>query len=319
MHRFIRFFVSSSLLLAVLCAQSAHAIIGGDPNGTPPDSSMLRVDPNLSDSPWSGVGSITVGDKSYTATLIDASHVLTAAHVVGNSGAGNITFSLNANGDFSQRIAASAVHVNPGYSGFTPGPDGLVRNDLAIVELSEPVASGVSTYPIYPSALTNGTVLTLVGYGGPGDGINGDAPGGNTHTKRIGANAADLLIPGSSGNAEVFMFDFDGPNLSSNPLGGGTLGNTVEATYGPGDSGSPAFISDGGRWYLAGVGTFVNQFRGGSAQSGLFGSGGGGMLLSYYSGWITQTVSMVPEPAPLTLWMPSLVLLGLMASLRRRQ
>jgi secreted trypsin-like serine protease len=306
-------------VVACLFSQSAFAIIGGDPNGVPMDSPSLRIDPNTPSSPWAGVGSLTVGDKSFTATLIDERHVITAAHVVGNSSPSDITFNINADGDFSQRIVASAVHVNPNYHGFHPGLDGLVHGDLAIVELSQAVPKAIPVYPIYQSELYQGAVLNFVGYGGAGDGIVGDLPGSSPHTKRLGENVADYFVPGSSGKPELFMFDFDGPTLSSNHMGGGTLGNNVEATFASGDSGSPVFLNDDGHWYLAGVGTFVTRFKGSPDKNSLFGTGGGGIILSYYSGWITQTTSILPEPSPMALWMPGVALIGLIVSLQSKR
>ncbi len=321
---YFRQFVNLLVVLGAFAASPAHAILAGSPTGTPADTPALRVDPNTASSPWAGVGVLEVGGKSFSAALIGPRHVLTAAHVVGGAGAGSLSFVLNAGGDASHRLAARAVHVNPGYQGFVPAADGVVHDDLAIVELSEAAPSWIPYYIPQVEPLTAGAALTFVGYGATGDGVNGIAVavGSTPYTKRVGGNAADVLLADDDGSArlEAFVFDFDGPVASTNRMGGTTLGNAVETTFGSGDSGSPALLLVGGQWRLAGVGTFVAQFSGGPTQSGVFGTGGGGMLVSGYADWISGVVGAaapIPEPAPSALWMSGLALVAAL-SIRRR-
>lgn len=321
-------YVNSACRMIMLClavlSMPAQAIIAGDPAGSPADSPALRIDPNTATSPWAGVGSITVGEKSFSAALIDPRHVITAAHVVAGAQAGNVTFILHNDGDVSHRIAAGAIYVNPGYQSFVPAADGVVHDDLAIVELSQAAPSGTPYYTPYLGQIEPGTPLTFVGYGATGDGVHG-VTGSNPNTKRIGSNAADVFAVDDegSGRVEAFMFDFDGPDASTNRFGGGTLGNTVETTFAGGDSGSPALLLVNGQWQLAGVSTFVSHFKDGPSQAGVFGTGGGGMLVSGYAEWVVQTqalvhpVSPVPEPAPVAYWLPGLMLIGLVFSRRR--
>lgn len=294
-------------LLAV-SATSAHALLAGDPNGSPADMPQLRVDANVASSPWAGVGSIVIGSQTFTGTLIDSRHVLTAAHVVYGAQVDNIRFNLNADGDISNQFSASAVHVNPGYKGFVPAADGLVHNDLAIIELSSAVSSTVPIYGLFNQPLPRSTPLNFVGYGASGDGVNGVSGGSSSSIKRIGQNAADILIPSESGSDEMFIFDFDGGN--KNVFGGGSLGNEVETTFGVGDSGAPGFIRVDDTWQLAGVGTFVAGLGGKWQQAGTFGTGGGGMLVSAYADWIQNTVSPVPETNISFMLLPGLLLVG---------
>jgi len=326
MHRFSNVAAWLLVLQVVFFSPAAHAIVGGDPNGVPADSPRSRVDPNVPSSPWAGVGSISVGDRDYTATLIDPRHVLTAAHVVNGARADSVTFTLNADGDASQRIAAQAIYVNPDYHGFTPASDGIVHADLAIVELSAPAPANVPTYALYTQPIKPGTLLTLVGYGAGGDGVHGVAEGSaSSHWKRVGSNMADVLFPGLNGKKklEAYLFDFDGPDASSSFVGGTTLGNAVEATLGVGDSGSPAFVLDDGVWRLAGVNTFVTGYRNGPARPGVFGTGGGGMLVSGYADWISATVgasaivSPVPEPMSAAYWVGGLLMMVWVMKTRR--
>ena len=101
----------------------------------------------------------------------------------------------------------------------------------------------------------------------------------------MGANNADQLIADDEGGGqnEVFRFDFDGPS-GNGFLGGPTLGNAIETTLGGGDSGGPSFVLQNGSWHVAGVNTF--GFPNGGTLTPLFGSGGGGMLVPAYAGWI---------------------------------
>ena len=96
---------ATAILLASLFPSTASAIIEGS------------VDANSMDSPWAGVGSITIGTGTYSGALIAPNYVLTAAHVVSGRAPGDITFNLNFGGDLTHRIVADAVFVQPGYTG----------------------------------------------------------------------------------------------------------------------------------------------------------------------------------------------------------
>jgi hypothetical protein len=294
------------------------------------------VDANLASSPWAGVGAITINGGVYSGALIDAQHVLTAAHVVaGQVGTpGGVGFSLNVGGALTASYTASAVTLYPGFAGTTPGADGVWHDDLAIVTLNAPVASA-PTYGLYGGSLKNKTI-TLVGYGGGGDGVNGVTVGANASVKRVGQNRVDRLMTDDDGGAfaEVFAFDFDGPTRDSNVFGASnrstnwTLGADIEAQFAGGDSGSPVFVKDKGVWKIAGVGTF----NGATAQSGgsnvAFGSIGGGTILAPYLSWIDATMAATgsgaggtftlggaaPVPEPHT-WLTLLVGVGLLAAI----
>lgn len=302
MHRIVDAAAWLVMTAAILFAQAAGAIVAGDPAGMPADSPQARIVPNAAGSSWSGVGRLEAGGKSYTATVIGPRHILTAAHAVSrHARAENATFLLYLDSAAPHRVSASRIFIHPDYRGFKPAADGLVHDDIAIVELSEMVPFGVPVYPLHLQPLASGTPLLLVGFGVSGDGVKGVAEGsGIGHVKRAGGNAADNLVAdeGGSGAQEIFVFDFDGPDTSTNFLGGGSLGNGIEATLGVGDSGSPAFVRVNGQWHLAGVNTFVTYFGGGPTRAGVFGTGGGGMLLSAYANWIMQSVSTLSGMGP---------------------
>lgn len=302
--------IALSLLPFLLLPSMARAIVAGDPNGNPADSPNTpynsatqtgRLDTLGMDSPFSGVGSIYGG----TGSLIDSTHVLTAAHLFGSnfSKTADVAFDLNGVG-----YQASRVDVHPQYPN-TIQPDDLY--DIAVVTLRDPVPITIKTYGLYNSPLMLGTTLTLVGYGQTGDGVNGygSYPGG----RRVGRNNLDAyLLPGgtfsetSQNDAHTYGFDFDGPNATTSVFGDAgqpgnlTLGNNVETTVGTGDSGGPAFIFVNGEYQIAALNNFTFDLNSPTDKShptaGHFGSGGGGAIVSAYSGFISNAISPTPEP-----------------------
>jgi len=313
--------------IAALGSTSAFALIGGS------------VDANTATSPWAGVGAITINGGVYSGALIDSTHVLTAAHVVnGQVGTpGNVSYSLNVGGNLTQTLSATAISVYSGYTGTSPGADGVWHDDLAIITLGTPVTGAVPTYGLYGGSL-NSKTITLVGYGAGGDGVNGATSGANASIKRVGQNRVDRqLVDDDGGSAnEVFMFDFDGPTKASNVFGPSnkssnlTLGTTIEAQYAGGDSGSPVFIKDHGVWKIAGIGTFNGGTNLSGGSSVKFGSIGGGTIVAPYLSWIGSTlaasaaagsgtsllgaasVTPVPEPQTWLLLLAGIGLVGVM-------
>jgi secreted trypsin-like serine protease len=267
-----------------------HAIIvAGDPTS---DSPALRVDPNTTTSPFAGVGSlqITASSGTYicTGTPIDATHVLTAGHCVdidnnGKPDVSAVTFNLNYGGDLTSQISAVAWETHPDFRGFARPS---VNDDLAVITLGQALPSGVPFYsPVSSDMVAGQTHLYLVGYGRSGDGVNGYTTGASFTIKRDGENMVDAFYGQDDARKpsanEVFRFDFDGPNSSTNVMGGPTLGNATETTLGGGDSGGPSFVLAGGVYYLAGVNTFT---QGTTAPK--FGSLGGGINVFPYKSWI---------------------------------
>lgn len=302
--KFLNWLSVCVLLASVVYPLSANAIVGG------------QIDPNTVASPWAGVGSLSVNGGTYTATAIGSRFILTAAHVVDGASAQNVNFNLNAGGDLSQSIKASAIHVYPDYHGFTStSPDHLVHNDLAVIELSSDLPAGVPIYSLLTGIPEKSPTITMVGYGRSGDGVNGAAINGPASVKRVGENQADRLFNGTNGNADIYMFDFDGPTSATNVMGTSALVN--EAQFGSGDSGSPAFVQTNGVWQIFGVNTFVATTVAG-ADYYKFGALGGGTVTSAYAGWIQGIVTApVPEPASMEMLLSGGVLLLLVARRRR--
>jgi V8-like Glu-specific endopeptidase len=314
-------------VIAALGSSSAFALVGGS------------VDTNLATSPWAGVGAITINGGIYSGVLIDSQHVLTAAHVVGGQAGtpGNVSFTLNA-GDLTQTLSATAISLYPGFTGTSPGADGVWHDDLAIITLGTPVTGAVPTYGLYGGSLSNKTI-TLVGYGAGGDGVSGDTSGASASVKRAGQNRVDgVLVDDDGGSAsEIFLFDFDGPTGATNYYGSSrkssnlTLGATIEAQYAGGDSGSPVFVKDKGVWKIAGIGTFNGSSILSGGSNVKFGSIGGGTIVAPYLSWIESTLSsnagggaaalsgpLAPVPEP-NAWMMMLVGMSLVGIMVRRQ
>lgn len=279
----------------------AFALVGG-----------AGADPNTAGSPWAGVGSLTVGGGTFTATVIAPGYVLTAAHVLAGSNPANVSFQLNAGS--AEVFSASQFYVNPLYTGTAAenlSTDPTVHADLAIIKLAGSTPMAVPTYGLYSGSL-RGQDLSFVSYAG------------SSTVKRTGENIVDAVFSDAAGLAQTYLFDFDGPDLSTNRLGfdmpaNGTLGANREASFVGGDSGSSAFIQVQGQWQLAGINTYQATFAEGPATSGAFGTGGGGVVVSTYAAWINSVIATpVPEPQAWAMLLAGLGLLGGAARQRRK-
>lgn len=295
--------IAGQILAVGLCAPNAWAIVAGSATGSPADSPAAHVDANVATSAFAGVGAVLARitpTSAYlgTGTLLDATHVLTAAHVMDPTNDGirdialsDITFTLNAAGNYSSVLNVSAVTFYPSFTGFNHP---TATNDLAILTLSQPVPLGTPTYSVLGQDIAQGMTLTLVGYGQSGNGDVGANVAATATVKRVGYNVLDTLSNYVQGVAELWHYDFDGPT-GNGLLGGSTLGNAIESAIAPGDSGGPAFIEINGQYVIAGTNTFTT-----AANVGKFGSQGGGIYLPAYADWIDSVVS-VPEPSAILL------------------
>lgn len=294
----VRYAARATLIVALGVPLGAFALVGG-----------AGVAPNSVDSPWSGVGSLSIAGKKFTATLIAPGYVLTAAHVAAGVDLSTVSFQVNAGTSYA--VSASKIFVNPGYTGNSNGNvlgDPTNHDDLAIIKLSTEVSADVPVYNLYTGNLQSKD-LTFVSYAG------------SVTSKTTGENRADVLFADAAGTAETYLFDYDGPNLTTNRIGAniaanGTLGANREASLVGGDSGSAAFVNMNGQWQLAGINTFEAMFAAGPTTSGQYGTGGGGIALSSYLSWINSVV-VTPVPEPQT-WLMLLVGLGMLGGMSRR-
>lgn len=264
------------------------------------------------DSPWAGVGSLSVNGQLFTATLIAPGYVLTAAHVAAGADPTTVQFQTAGGNTFAS--GASAIFVNPSYTGSTVGNvpgDPFIPADLAIIRLAQTVPLSVPVYSLYGGDLLGQTV-SLVSHGG------------SRTLATTGANRVDRVFLNAEGDPQTYLFDFDGPDLTSNQIGpdqprNGSLGGNVEASLVDGDSGSAAFIYANGQWQLAGINTFRVSFEGGPTEQGAFGTGGAGVVLSDQLAWIQSVITApVPEPEHWAMLLAGLGITG-WASRRRQQ
>jgi hypothetical protein len=292
--KFTQLTSSIALGLALAAPLSAVALVGGP-----------GIDPNSSSSPWNGVGSLNVGGNLFTATLIAPGYLLTAAHVVNGAAAANVSFQVNAGTSYS--IAASQIFVNPDYTGSPAGNipgDPTWHNDLAIIKLAGLTAPDIPIYNLFTGNL-RGADLHFVSFAN------------SSTAKTTGENIAEVLFTNAAGTNQVFLFDYDGPTLASNVLGGGTLGLNREASFVGGDSGSATFVSANGQWQLAGINTLDLFFGGHSTTAGEYGTGGAGIVVEGYTSWINAVIA-APVPEPASGGMLVLGLAALFGAIRRR-
>jgi hypothetical protein len=253
---------------------------------------------------------LSIGGGLFTGTLIAPGYVLTAAHVAAGANLSSISFQINSGTSYA--VGASQIFINPGYTGNATGNvagDPTNHADLAIIKLSSSVGADIPVYSLFNGNLQSQD-LTFVSYAG------------STTSKSTGENIADVLFADAAGVKQTYLFDYDGPDLSTNRLGAniaanGTLGANREASLVGGDSGSSAFVNVNGQWELAGINTFEAYFAAGPTVSGAFGTGGGGVVLSSYSSWINGIVA-APVPEPQT-WLMLLLGLGIVSAVGMRR
>jgi Trypsin len=278
--------------------------------GVAPDSPAARIDPNVATSKLAGVGAIVFNGGTYSGVVIARQYVLTAGHVGAGAAPSAMSFILNLTST-PWISGVESVSVYPTFN--------FPYDDLAVLKLSTPVPENVPIYPMFTGTATTGLQFVLAGYGSSGNGNVGVTVAASSTVKRSGGNVIDVLqaaVDSSGQQSRFYIYDFDGPT-GSGPLGGPTIGNSVETLVAPGDSGGPAFVSVAGNLHLFGINTFVSPAVSGGTVNYEFGTYGGGIVASdaRFSAWLqSATNATMPGDsidtgnAPLPLW--SLLILG---------
>lgn len=321
--------------------------------GAPPDSPGNRVDPNTGSSDFSGVVSINIrfgpaANQSFicSGALVSKRDVVTAGHCLDSNGQGtlidihapgaDVRVIFNASpivGDPGRAIVtADHVSMNPNYQGFGNCPSGVsgfcLNDDVAVVHMNADAPAAAKIYRMYNGTpILGGQLVTMVGYGLSGDGLNGYTVNPSFRIKRRGQNIMDLFDLDdeqnfAAGPEEVWYADFDGNGedtfCSFGLACSAQLANDQESMIGGGDSGGPSFVKMGNEFVLLGNNTFGSNFGANGPAPGAFGNYFGGMLLNAYTDYLESATSgaigLVPEPGSIIMLALGLGLL----MLRRR-
>lgn len=158
-------------------------------------------------------------------TLIAPTWAVTAAHVAASIPRdGKVRF-----GDNDYAVKRTVLHPEG------VGPRGTPPEvDLALIELAEPVRQ-IKPVELYVGRKELGQTLSIVGYGDYGNPRTGLKR--TDFKRRAVTNVVD-----DAGPRRIFM-NFDEP----------PAGSKYEGVGGPGDSGGPALLEEGGKLFLAGV------------------------------------------------------------------
>jgi hypothetical protein len=257
------------------------------------------------------------GGQYCSGVLIAPSTVLSARHC-GPVAGEFVRFGTNfASPTFSANIQSVFYPA-----GGTPGSALLDGGDLAILTLASVVPSNIATPYLLSDATTalTGFAVATVGYGGSGIGSAGVTRfddvrrGGSNVLDRYGA--AVRSTGSIAATANIFSTDFDNLAGTSNTLGwlgSQAAATSFEATTGPGDSGGPLFIDNGGQWTLVGV------LSGGTTNNSVYGDISWWTGVAPYRSQIEAAggmfTSVVPEPGSVLMILLGLGAIG--ARLRR--
>jgi hypothetical protein len=204
-------------------------------------------------------------------TLIDESHLLTAAHCAVDLRAGD---ALDVNGA-THAVAEIALH--PMWR------DGD-HHDIAVVRLEQPVI-GVDPVPIYRGSDELGATVTLVGRGVSATGVEGERAGRRDHMLRRATNVVSAV------DAHLLEVVFERP---------GEEGVTrLEGVGASGDSGGPVLLEVDGVRQLAGLNAFGDAPDG--VRIGQYGARDHQTRVSRYADWIDRVLGELPDSGPMRL------------------
>ena len=193
-----------------------------------------------------------------SGTLISPFHVLTAAHCAAEID-GQTAGRFQVGGAVYSTVR---IHIHEDYNPRT------LANDIAILELSEPVENVVPV-PIFRGTPQVGDQLIIVGYGAGGDPDTGSD--GSFGELMAGVTTIDIV------DETLVTWEFDDPEES----------NTA-----PGDSGGPGFRDDEGTLRI------VCVTSGGTEEDAALGDIAFNTRVDAYAAWIDAIVADANEPPP---------------------
>lgn len=194
-------------------------------SGDPSNPEFANAGENLRN----GVGSIfiefdgiPVGGFLCTATLIDPTHILTAAHCVIEQGdtVRRLRFVLSSGLPNPILIDAVSFAVHPWYEIFLPFYGAFSHGDIAIVELGVAVPDGIETYELYRDTDEFGQETRHYGHGRSGTGNKGATGGADFFYARTGLNQYEQYLEPFFGDGifDQLLHDYDSGGRKHNAM-----------------------------------------------------------------------------------------------------
>jgi hypothetical protein len=168
-------------------------------------------------------------------------------------------------------VEVGKVVINPDYL------DSVGRHDIALLKLTKPVKK-IKPVPIYTNKDEAMQTAILLGHFTTGNGKTGP----DKNLKMMLRGATNRI---EKTNDFWLYFNFDAPDSPAV--------TDLEGSPGAGDSGTPAYLSVGGKIYLAGIGSrSLNTNKNGIEPD--YGDTDLYVRISSYQKWITDTITSKP-------------------------